>query len=376
MRSSSLVRSGRRKRVALLMARSHSSSVRKSGLTPPEVSLLSRSPVVAVIVSAISSAATLASACAARNSACAARNSACAARNSASAARASAAAARASAIATAAAPSSMPARVRSWAHTEVAGAAKARHSREKATNHTRPALCVFGEFKWSSQHLESEELRWEQESVDELIVRDALRCGRPIVHRWGGGSIGSDSGRRLRAGCRAGMLGWWRVCRRRSARGGSARMAGCRQANWPRCRGAICRSANEKRSRSCTLRASGFVRLRGGSADVHRRSRGNCVGTLRPAVTTCSIEPQLPSGTPTGAPRRPKVAKLAANNKLRQYVQDGLAGVITATDGTSVPGPDVRWIGRRHGRHQERRWARSWSPEQIAHRLRVDFSRG
>ena len=37
--------------------------------------------------------------------------------------------------------------------------------------------------------------------------------------------------------------------------------------------------------------------------------------------------------------RRPKVAKLAANNKLRQYVQDGLAGVISATDGTSVPGP-------------------------------------
>ena len=29
---------------------------------------------------------------------------------------------------------------------------------------------------------------------------------------------------------------------------------------------------------------------------------------------------------------RPKVAKLAANNKLRQYVQDRLAGVITAAD--------------------------------------------
>ena len=137
--------------------------------------------------------------------------------------------------------------------------------------------------------------------------RRADRAGRlamrsPVVHRWGGGSIGSDSGRRLRAGCRARMLGWWPVCRRRSARGGSARMAGCRQAIWPRCRGAICRSPNEKRSRSCTLRASGFVRLRGGSADVHRRSRGNCVGTLRPVVATCSIEPQLPSGTPTGAP--------------------------------------------------------------------------
>ena len=70
---------------------------------------------------------------------------------------------------------------------------------------------------------------------------------------------------------------------------------------------------------------------------------------------------------------RPKVAKLAANNKLRRYVQDRLAGAITTADGTSVPGPDVRWIGRRHGRRQERRWASSWSPEQIAHRLRVDF---
>jgi IS30 family transposase len=33
----------------------------------------------------------------------------------------------------------------------------------------------------------------------------------------------------------------------------------------------------------------------------------------------------------------------------------------------------VRWIGRRHGRRADRRWARSWSPEQIANRLRVDF---
>ncbi len=71
--------------------------------------------------------------------------------------------------------------------------------------------------------------------------------------------------------------------------------------------------------------------------------------------------------------RRPKVGKLAANNKLRHYVQDRLAGIITAADGTRVPGPEVRWIGRRHGPRQERRWASSWSPEQIAHRLRVDF---
>ena len=71
--------------------------------------------------------------------------------------------------------------------------------------------------------------------------------------------------------------------------------------------------------------------------------------------------------------RRPKTAKLDANAALRRYVQDRLAGAVTAVDGTCVAGPDVRWIGRRHGRRQDRRWAAAWSPEQIAHRLRVDF---
>jgi IS30 family transposase len=63
---------------------------------------------------------------------------------------------------------------------------------------------------------------------------------------------------------------------------------------------------------------------------------------------------------------RPKVCKLAANDALREYVQDRLAGTIARPDGELVPGPDTRWIGRRHGRRQDRRWARSWSPEQIS----------
>jgi hypothetical protein len=71
--------------------------------------------------------------------------------------------------------------------------------------------------------------------------------------------------------------------------------------------------------------------------------------------------------------RRPKVVKLAANDALKRYVQDRLSGTITAPDGAAVPGPAVRWIGRRHGRRQDRRWATSWSPEQIANRLQVDF---
>jgi IS30 family transposase len=71
--------------------------------------------------------------------------------------------------------------------------------------------------------------------------------------------------------------------------------------------------------------------------------------------------------------RRPKAAKLATNQALRGYVQDRLAGTITRPDGAGVPGPDVRWAGRRHGRRADRRWATSWSPEQIANRLRTDF---
>ena len=70
---------------------------------------------------------------------------------------------------------------------------------------------------------------------------------------------------------------------------------------------------------------------------------------------------------------RPKVAKLARHDALREYVQDRLAGAIARPGGGPVPGPEVCFVGRRHGRRHDRRWAKSWSPEQIANRLRIDF---
>jgi IS30 family transposase len=70
--------------------------------------------------------------------------------------------------------------------------------------------------------------------------------------------------------------------------------------------------------------------------------------------------------------KRPKVAKLAGNEELRQYVQERLAGTIAVRHGKKA-GPDVHWTGRRHGRRQDRRWATSWSPEQISARLKLDF---
>ncbi|GAC1679658.1 MAG: hypothetical protein NVS9B2_30650 [Steroidobacteraceae bacterium] len=71
--------------------------------------------------------------------------------------------------------------------------------------------------------------------------------------------------------------------------------------------------------------------------------------------------------------RRPKTTKLALNATLRTYVEERLAGGVVAPSGARVPGPAVPWKGRRHGRRKERRWAKAWSPEQIARRLPVDF---
>jgi IS30 family transposase len=73
------------------------------------------------------------------------------------------------------------------------------------------------------------------------------------------------------------------------------------------------------------------------------------------------------------AARRPKPAKLALNAALQTYVEERLAGVVVASSGAPVPGPAVSWKSRRHGPRQDRRWAKAWSPEQIARRLPVDF---
>lgn len=72
--------------------------------------------------------------------------------------------------------------------------------------------------------------------------------------------------------------------------------------------------------------------------------------------------------------KRPKTAKLASNERLRQYVQDRLAGTVRRPDGTVVPGLTTRpWKGLNKPHRQDRRWSTAWSPEQIAHRLEVDF---
>ena len=74
------------------------------------------------------------------------------------------------------------------------------------------------------------------------------------------------------------------------------------------------------------------------------------------------------------AAKRPKTAKLVGNERLREYVQDRLAGHVRRRDGTIVEGPDTPpWRGLNKPHRQDRRWSRAWSPEQIAQRLKVDF---
>ena len=74
------------------------------------------------------------------------------------------------------------------------------------------------------------------------------------------------------------------------------------------------------------------------------------------------------------AAKRPKAARLATNDRLREYVQERLAGNIRRPDGSIVVGPEPpAWKGLNKPHRQDRRWATAWSPEQISHRLKVDF---
>src|SRR5699024_12708242 len=74
------------------------------------------------------------------------------------------------------------------------------------------------------------------------------------------------------------------------------------------------------------------------------------------------------------AAKRPKVAKLATNPRLRQYVEDRLAGVLRDEDGRVVPGPDTpAWKGLSKPHRADRKWFTAWSPEQISQRPKIEF---
>ena len=73
------------------------------------------------------------------------------------------------------------------------------------------------------------------------------------------------------------------------------------------------------------------------------------------------------------AARRPRPGKLAVNPALREYVEGRLTGKVTDARGVAFEGPKVVWKKRRAVHRQSRRWSTAWSPEQIAHRLQIDY---
>ena len=231
---------------------------------------------------------------------------------------------------------------------------------------------VLGEFKRSSQHLK-EMLRWRQAGTEERIEPYIHGCVHQAVRRWDAASIGRGSGKRSLEVCRARRPPWQRVCPPLSGRAGFRECGGMAPLKF--------RSQSRRylsfveREEIAVLRARGrgvreIARQLGRSpSTISRELRRNAAtrgGNLEYRATTAQWHADRRA-------KRPKPAKLATNGELRQYVQDRLGGLIAAPDGTAVPGPAVRWIGRRRGRRQDRRWAVSWSPEQIANRLRVDF---
>ena len=72
--------------------------------------------------------------------------------------------------------------------------------------------------------------------------------------------------------------------------------------------------------------------------------------------------------------QRPKAAKLVTNPRLHAYVHERLSGQISRPDGSVFTGPQApRFTGRNKPHRKDRPWSWAWSPEQISHRLKVDF---
>ena len=110
-------------------------------------------------------------------------------------------------------------------------------------------------------------------------------------------------------------------------------------------------------------------RMRRAASTISRELRRNAATRGR----GCAYRAMTAQWHADRAARRPRVARLVRHDALRSYVTDRLAGHIVAASGERIAGPVVPWKGRRHGPRQHRRWALAWSPEQIAHRLPLDF---
>jgi len=228
----------------------------------------------------------------------------------------------------------------------------------------------LGEFNRSSQHLDSEELGWKQKD-SEWIVRFVHEWFHRVGPVWECENIDNCSRRQLVVGYQVKRRQWRRVCRRQLDHVGSAKVVGCHQSVQSPGRYLSFVEREEIAilgARGCTIHDISRETNRSPSTISRelRRNASTRTGYLDYRASSAQWHAKQRA-------RRPKTAKLASNAALQQNVQSRLAGMVTASSGITVPGSAVRWIGRRHGRRQDRRWATSWSPEQTAKRLLVDF---
>jgi len=158
--------------------------------------------------------------------------------------------------------------------------------------------------------------------------------------------------------------------------GGCGRLAACHHRilrhRRRRRRVGLCRSSSGRRSRFCAQAGAACVRSPAGSSG--RPPPYPASGASGAATRGGGLEHRATTARwhADRSARRPKPLRLAVSARLRDPVRDRLAGRIAAPGGKDIRGPGVAWKGRRAGRRQDRRWAKAWSPEQIANRLRLD----
>lgn len=74
------------------------------------------------------------------------------------------------------------------------------------------------------------------------------------------------------------------------------------------------------------------------------------------------------------AAKRPKVAKLMMNPRLRHDVQDRLAEQLQHEDGTILARPTTpAWKRLNKPQRADRKWSTAWIPEQISNRLPLEI---
>ena len=163
-------------------------------------------------------------------------------------------------------------------------------------------------------------------------------------------------------------------CRGRSASGGFVRVAGCRRSRWARRRRGISVSRSVRRSRCCVPRAAGCGRSRGGWAARRRRSRGSCAATPPRAAAGWITALRRRSGMPSCGPP-PQAGEARDNDRLREYVQERLAGSSAAPRRARLPARGSLGTGGVTDAARTAAGVAAWSPEQISDRLRVGLPR-